>query len=271
MNRYLSLMAFIGALIMGLIGSNALAGNDKLYSISIVVEEGFVIPSFTLQYEQEAEVTFEITEGNARFGNVQAVTKPASAGTISIPQIIPGPVYDESFIKITVNGERIFEDVRVATLPKDGITQLITGIGADNPAIIEASSHYAIVNETVLKSSEEQSEKKNLRRHCYFRTPRGPGEVDWQFSDPAGNGKFSVKPESSSNLVWAKGWTTQDVDAIYSAYWGCGTALKIPDSCTLTVYSNSEEGCCNYAMTLLGHVIRWVNTYNISTFPNCPL
>lgn len=166
MNRHFNLTVLLVALVMSPIWSNALAGNDNRYSISIVVEEGFVVPSFTLRYEREAEVTFEITEGYASFGNVHAVIKPASAGTLSTPQIIPGPVHNESFIKITVNGERIFEDVRVATLPKDGITRINADIGADNPAIIEAGSHYAIVNETILKSwivQRHEHEKKNLR------------------------------------------------------------------------------------------------------------
>lgn len=101
-----------------------------------------------------------------------------------------------------------------------------------------------------------------------IRSPIGPGWVNWTMSNPASWG-YSVKPESSGSLVWARS-PGQDLDALYNRAWGCGVALKVADSCTATVGSGYIECCCNAAAAEFGHICQWVPTASHG-FPSCPL
>lgn len=109
-----------------------------------------------------------------------------------------------------------------------------------------------------------------------IRGPLGPGRVNWKFANPGQSGaKYSVKPETSVPLVWAKS-PAQDIDGIYRMAWGNCTALKVPDSCTVDVNSdNTMSACCNAAMATLGHVVKWTNTCSSSSaeagWPDNPL
>lgn len=109
-----------------------------------------------------------------------------------------------------------------------------------------------------------------------IRGPLGPGWVNWKMSNPGQNGyKYSVKPETSVNLIWAKA-PSQAIDGVYRASWGNCSALKVPDSCTVDVNtSNTISSCCNAAMAALGHVVKWTNTCSSSSsesgWPDNPL
>jgi len=112
----------------------------------------------------------------------------------------------------------------------------------------------------------ERSENKSA---LCVRAPWGPGIVNWSFSDPADWG-YSVKPESSWELIWARP-PTQAIDGIYNEAWGCNLALKVPDSCTVTMTDpDTLSYCCNAAMWTLGYRIEWVNSSAIG-WPSCPL
>lgn len=105
-----------------------------------------------------------------------------------------------------------------------------------------------------------------------LRVAWGPGRVNWGMSNPSGVG-FSIKPESSDSLVRASG-SGQDCDGIYRNSWGCGTAFKVPDSCTATVTSSgSISCCCNAVAAALGHTCQWVSpgSDDESNWPRCPL
>lgn len=90
-----------------------------------------------------------------------------------------------------------------------------------------------------------------------IRKAWGPGRVEWKFDNPKGAG-YSVKPETSNDLVWASG-RGQDIDGVYRSSWG-QRALKVPDSATVTFSSSSRFSVCeNAAMKALGHSVEWVN------------
>lgn len=144
------------------------------------------------------------------------------------------------------------------------------GVPADGDRMAEGpdtSSHGALF--TINDTGEVV---QDLHRGVCVRVPWGPGKVEWSHSFPGVGGQyFSVAPESNSTLFWAVA-PGQNIDAIYNRFWGCGTALKIPDSCTATVTTGGQiTTCCNAAMAAFGHVPVWVNTYADPYFVDCPL
>ncbi|MFV0462727.1 MAG: hypothetical protein ACK5MP_05970 [Nostocoides sp.] len=94
-----------------------------------------------------------------------------------------------------------------------------------------------------------------------IRAAWGPGKVEWKWSNPQAYPYYwSYKPESSTSLKWASA-PDDAVDAIYKRSWAKCTALKIPDSATVKVYSDAPFSVCqNATMAALGHVVKWVNT-----------
>jgi hypothetical protein len=219
---------------------------------------------------------FTISGGNARF---------RSGGSLITTARVEGGA-DESFIRLLVNGQMAVDYLRIATLPQGGIPKLMRHLAGNEAAVITWGDRYAVVDEDKLVSvaepslqisipipgNEEDSDSDpnnpaNLEGLC-IRTPRGPGLVRWQISDPAGKG-FSVKPEASSVLVWASA-PSNEIDAIYNKFWGCGVALKVPDSCTIDWKSSSYTACCNALFAAMGYVPTWVNPKQHS-FPDCPL
>jgi hypothetical protein len=169
-----------------------------------------------------------------------------------------------------------------ATLPEDEIGEESTEQSEEGVAAVALSS-----NETASKSEDstrgvrqELGSSPKATNYALggaqtygicVRAAWGPGWVNWAMSNPSGSG-FSVKPESTWNLVWASA-PGQNCDGIYRQSWGCGSALKVPDSCTADVTTGgSVSCCCNAAMAALGHVCQWVNpgASNIG-WPNCPL
>lgn len=244
-------------------------------------------------------VTFTIS-GDARFENKSAqglmVVTATENWIIKTPTIRAGPDFGESFIQALIDGQPIIEQLRVATLEVGGIENLKRFFsGPDDPAILVLGDHYAVIDESQMRVTEEavelngaepsvtsglgkagkpesihpNADAENLAAGLCIRTPFGPGKVKWTWSTPWSSG-YSVKPESSGSLVRASA-PDDSIDAIYRRSWGCGTALKVPNSCTLTWNSNgSWSSCCNAAAAALGHVPQWVNPRNHG-FPNCPL
>jgi AraC-like DNA-binding protein len=64
-------------------------------------------------------------------------------------------------------------------------------------------------------------------------------------------------------VIYIAGLVQDAIDAIYKASWGCHTALKAPDSCTVDWYGNNTYVyCCNaFAWYVLGKRIKWVDPY----------
>ena len=239
-----------------------------------------------VRYESPIELTFSMYEGNARFQSseeVMAITL-STDGIIMSPAIVSGTAYDESFFRVIYRGHTIIDRIRVATLPVGGIGNLGNRILFADPSIIALGDHYAVVDESRMtnitddaitfqspgNTAEERDAPQTAASLC-IRTPFGPGLVKWNFSNPGRTGAgFSVKPESSYNLIWASA-PSNAIDAIYNRGWGCGIALKVPDSCTVTWNSSSSwSSCCNATFAALGYVPKWVNPAQ-HNFPYCPL
>lgn len=104
-----------------------------------------------------------------------------------------------------------------------------------------------------------------------IRTPFGPGRVHWDLADPQKSPNyFSVLPETSSKLIWAKA-PDQPIDAIYRRAWGNCSAWKVPDSADVWVKSATKfEICQNAAAAALGHYVRIATTCKGGTEPGWP-
>jgi hypothetical protein len=96
----------------------------------------------------------------------------------------------------------------------------------------------------------------------------GPGISNFESSQPGSSGqRFSFLPEWGGALFWAIHGELA-TDGIYRASWGCGTALKIPNNCTVVVSSTASLSyCCQFPY----FTPTWVNTYSDSYWPDCPL
>ncbi len=266
--------------------------------------------SFDLFFDEYVEVDshrvdMKIMKGNASFLTEGQLTQ-SSEKNDQIPEILSNGIYSESFLKIKLNKKKVI--IRIVTLPKGGIENISAYFGEYGPGIIELKQYYAIVDESKLDInddsgiSQQSSLKEDMSRFqgngintdnrifgsekddnipgfdkesaettdVCIRSPFGPGIVNWNIADPSGPGwKYSVKPENSTPLIWAAA-PSQAIDGVYRSSWGCGYALKVPDSCTLTINDGSASSCCNAAMAQLGYVVEWVNPGSIG-WVNCPL
>ena len=104
-----------------------------------------------------------------------------------------------------------------------------------------------------------------------WRTASGPGVVSWHLPEVQTSG-YSALTEDRDLLTWASP-SLVAVDAIYRRDWGCGLALKIPDSCSVEVYPNRIVACCNAVAAQLGNVPHWVKPgigHEVD-WPRCPL
>lgn len=250
-----------------------------------IINETVQVPGL-VRNESSIELTFSMFEGNARFQSDEGVmaTTLSMDGRIMTPAIISSTAYDESFFRVIYRGHTIIDRVRVATLPVGGIGNLGNRIIFADPSVITLGDHFAVVDESritdvsdeaiTFQSGENTNTAPNAPQttaSLCIRTPFAPGLVKWNFSNPGRTGAgFSVKPESSYALIWASA-PSNAIDAIYNRQWGCGIALKVPDSCTVTWNSPSSwSSCCNATFAALGYVPKWVNPAQ-HNFPYCPL
>ncbi|MDR1853208.1 MAG: hypothetical protein LBR21_11290 [Propionibacteriaceae bacterium] len=176
------------------------------------------------EMEDEAKSSSALRDAIRR---VQMEILPTATSTLDVAKALVHSGVDEEFPEIGVSGQLGQEDAQ-AQFPSNGraLPPLDTVIGL-----------------------------------C-IRLPIGPGRVEWGFSNPSGStAYFSVKPENSNSLVWAKA-PGQDVDGVYRRSWGKCKALKIPDSATVNIDSanGTIRYCQNAAAALLGHVVKWTNT-----------
>jgi hypothetical protein len=256
----------------------------------LLVREGATVPPRALAAIEDVgkELRFAIGAGSVRFGDGAAVVaeKSGTDGVVSTPALRAGRAHDESFIEITVQG-RSLGVLHVRTIPVETWAMILDALSADPGAVVERTSDYAVVNEALMKSSNQgmqqrlgsappaqefaNAESGGMRAAgVCFRQLWGPGWVNWNIGNPAQWG-YSVKPENSWPLVWARA-PGQDADGIYNWYWGCNEAVKVPDNCTATVGDGQISCCCNMAGAALGHVCEWVYPADSSIgWPICPL
>jgi len=107
---------------------------------------------------------------------------------------------------------------------------------------------------------------------CYAPVWR-PGLVKWRFPNPGqGGAKYSVKPETTSPLVWATP-PEQEIDGIYRSYWGSCVAYKVPNGSTAT-FDNPDSWtvCYNWtACQVFGKCPGWIDPCAHPDWPNDPL
>jgi len=205
------------------------------------------------------------------------------------PAIVSGSAYDESFIHVAINGETVIDNLRVATLPAGSIEKLARYISTNDPALIALSNHYAVVDENKLTnvtdeavtiqmtapgSTKELGEQAATASVCIRPfTLYGPGIVKWQMNNPGrSRWGYSFLPEGLPNLKWASP-PSNNIDGLYNKSWGCRTALKVPNTCTVSFNGSSYSACCNNLGLLLGYKVEWVTPgqgYE-SGWPTCPL
>jgi hypothetical protein len=198
---------------------------------------------------------------------------------IYLPEIAAAKSGDEGIIRINVNGRQLYDDIRVATVSKTDLELARGYFPFGSRSVIGQNTGYMIVDENKVENVSQdtvtqifsEDGKETFDEGLCIRTPFGPGKVNYNGFSPWAVGKrYSYKPESSGTLSRGSG-TSDNVDAVYRYSWGCGTALKVPDSCTLTINNDgSLNTCCNAAMAALGHTVKWVNPTSHG-FPRCPL
>ena len=246
-----------------------------------IVPDGIAIPSNA--DGSMNEVTFTIINGGGRFEKTGSsiYTRTITNGQIEIPAIVAGTNGDEGSIRILIGGVQIVKDIRLATVPVGSMASLNQYIDGSDAALIDSGDGYAVVDESRWNNIPDDSVTEDFTENglsvaaptlgLCIRTPLGPGKVKYNGFSPWAVGKrYSYKPENSSSLRRGSG-SSDDVDAVYRYSWGCGTALKVPNSCTLTINnSGSLSSCCNAAMAALGHTVKWVNPSSHG-FPRCPL
>lgn len=250
--------------------------------LTLLIDEGTVLAAYPLPEllpTGATRVTVEVASGSARFhdsGGAEGIVAYSHGGVMP-PGLQAGRAYDESLIRLSLKGGEPLGMLRVRTLPMAGVRHLISTIGADSQALLRFEEHAALLDERRLRVEArgirmsltgEPTGQAQAADIC-IRSPFGPGWVNWNMYNPSGAG-YSVKPEGSFSLSWASA-PGQDADGIYNHWWRCGTALKIPDSCTATVGGGGHISCCcNAALAAAGYVCQWVNPGLIG-WPGCPL
>lgn len=274
-----SCCAIAAALVLAVAGTALAAGQDESAQkgkISVLLEEGYASPRLELgEVSLPAYGEFELTiTGNARFADAeQADATRVSVvldGVFVLPSIKPAFIHDESFV-----GGAGVPRIRIATLPGGGIERLTSVLASSPGALLQVGRHHAVVDESRVQAGSAGVVidvnpglgATTQREELCVRVPWGPGWANWHFTPTSG---FSVKPECCTNLVWASG-SGQACDGVYRNTWGCGVAIKVPDSCTGEFYTNNTYSCCcNATMAALGHVCQQVNPGSIG-WVNCPL
>jgi hypothetical protein len=281
-------------------GITTIAPSDQ--SNRIVFTESVKLPD---QFKTGApfDATFTIS-GNARFDSAQGMIAVTGAnnGVITTPPIVAGPSFGESFINVVADGETAIENLRLVTLEPGGIDNLTKIIGTDDPGLIVLGDHYAVLDEGKMRETTQtvtgwvespstskrgaktktdspsqdapRTEEQISPLGLCVRSPLGPGRVNWHWSssNPWATGGWAYKPETLRVVYRADDRVNDSIDGLYRRSWGCGTAYKVPDSCTVDVYQNNTWSyCCNAAAWAAGHRVGFVNSSALANpAPPCP-
>ena len=130
--------------------------------ISIVIEEGERAPSQVLEAIAAREigsgsgsVTFSISEGRGILAGPNEVVDAASGRAIAHAEIVAGPNYDETIIRILVDGKPVGRPLRVGTIASGSIGQLLSKDVPDgSEALLAQGPNYAVVDMDMLRSKQ---------------------------------------------------------------------------------------------------------------------
>jgi hypothetical protein len=246
------------------------------------------------------DVTFTIS-GNARFESAQGLIAVTGAenGVIVTPPIVAGTAFGESFVRVMVDGQTVIENLRVATLEAGSIGNLTRIIGADDPGLIVLGDHYAVLDESKMRETTQtvtgrvelpskidgksvddtwnrvapKIDQQRVTSGVCIRSPFGPGWVNWHWSssNPWATNGWAYKPETLNVVYRADDLAGDAIDGLYKISWGCGTAFKVPDSCTVDMYQGDSTiyYCCNAAAWAAGHRAEFVSSSALGG-PPCP-
>lgn len=135
-----------------------------------------------------------------------------------------------------------------------------TGAAKNNPTLAIYTQHAANSIPDASRSGLADTQTTYAALGLCVREAWGPGKVVWTWGCPSCSPyDWSYLPEGSSSLNWATA-PDDNTDGIYKRVWAPCIALKIPDSATVTVYTDGSFYVCENAfMAGLGHVVKWVN------------
>ncbi len=158
---------------------NALAeqtGDEAGPKISIVVEDGERVPSQVLDAIAAREiepgsgsVSFSVAEGRGILAAVNGqVADAASGGALAHADIVPGPNYDETIIRMLVDGKPVGRALRVGTIASGSIGQLLSKDVPDgSEALLTRGTNYAVVDMEMLRSKQQAGPAESpAGRYC---------------------------------------------------------------------------------------------------------
>lgn len=131
--------------------------------ISIVIEEGDRLPSQVLDSVAarelgtvSGEVTFSIVEGRALLAGLDGqVVDAASGGAVAHADIVAGPNYDETIVRMLVDGKPVGRALRVGTITSGSVGQLLSKDVPDgSEALLSQGADYAVVDMDMLRSRQ---------------------------------------------------------------------------------------------------------------------
>jgi hypothetical protein len=252
------------------------------------VEEGNLVPSLhlaDLANRVDEVILFEFI-GSARFIEPvprTLIERTAQSGQVVTPPFDPGRIHDESVLWISSQDGLVASPISVVVLPKGWVSRLVDIPLIADEALLFHSETVAVADQSLVQWERwEEFSPDHGDRNAHgklsfqlqpekfdplpgddewcpggcIRVPWGPGLAIWTISPPSAFG-WSVKPEDSLALVPGSP-PSQPIDAIYNSSWGCGVAIKVPDSCTATIGpSPVVECCCNHLAAQFGHYFQW--------------
>ena len=130
--------------------------------ISIVIEEGERAPPEVLDAIAAREIapgsgtiSFSVAEGRGVLAGPNQVVDAANGGAIAHAEIVAGPNYDETIIRMLVDGKPAGRPLRVGTISSGSVDQLLSKDVPDGShALIIRGADYAVVDMDVLHSEQ---------------------------------------------------------------------------------------------------------------------
>ena len=236
---------------------------DPEYPITFLLEDGAIVLDQILvavAADLGQSATFEIFSGDATFiDGSRIAASPVQKGNTAIPPFVSGTVGDRSYLRLSINGERALDDIRLVTLPQGvmpKLKMLIQEIGdLGDGATLMIGEQFVIIDTSRIdpvraeafdarmfreKSGHDESHhgRKGQRQPLYVpngekfyepdfecqdcsRSMAPPGLVQWEtVVDPWAIFQFSIKPDSHSSGLFQAQLPEQAVDGVYNRSWG---------------------------------------------------
>lgn len=222
-----------------------------------------------------------------------------------LPELTSGVAKKESLLSILVNGKPACSNLRIGPL-EPGLMDLWLLMKSAAPGVLRLDEALGFVVADPMRFDYEElpqdideiqrelgSPTQNIYNPDGERCPElvwlhptivdsfptglcltyalPTGKVEFQgVTNPQAEG-YSVKPETSSALVWAQGPSIIGIDGLYRHSWHCGIALKVPDNIVATVFGDSASCCKGYLAALAFKKCTWIDPRTLSDWPDCPL